>query len=353
MIESPYVPILELTRGDTIESVQFGALTVVDPQGRLIASHGDPNAITFLRSSAKPFQALPFIIAGGHRHYHLTRQEIALMCASHSGTDAHVAVAVHIQDKAGISEGNLMCGVHPAYDKATADAMLLRGEQPTANRHNCSGKHTGMLAFAKMNGEPLDSYLELYHPVQQRILHAMAEMGGLPVEDIHLGVDGCSAPNFALPLYNAAWAWARLADPSSLSPQTAAACQVITDAMTAHPEMVGGPERFDTELMKLGGGRVVVKGGAEGFQNIGILPGALGPGSGGLGIAIKISDGDLSGRARGAVALEVLRQLGLFTDTELEPLSTFGPSKPIQNWRKLTVGELRPAFHLSVKQPTP
>lgn len=346
-METPYAPILEVTRGDTVESVQYGALAIVDPQGHLVASYGDPTTITFLRSTAKPFQALPFIIAGGHDYYHLTQEEIALICASHSGTDAHVAVARRIQAKAGIGEGDLMCGVHPPYDKTTADAMLLRGEQPTANRHNCSGKHTGMLAFAKMTGEPLDSYLELDHPVQQRILHTLAELSGLPEEEIHLGIDGCSAPNFALPLYNAAWAWARLADPSGLSPQTAQACRVITGAMTAHPEMVGGPQRFDTELMQIGGGKVVVKAGAEGFEGIGILPGALGPDSGALGIAIKISDGDSSGRARGAVSLEVLRQLGLFSADELAPLSAFGPSKPIQNWRKLVVGEMRPTFHLT------
>lgn len=347
-MQAPYAPILEVTRGDTVESIQYGALAIVDPQGRLVASYGDPGAITFLRSTAKPFQALPFITAGGHLHYHLTQQEIALICASHSGTDTHVAVARQIQAKAGVSEGDLMCGVHPPYDKTTADAMLLRGEQPTANRHNCSGKHTGMLASAQMNGEPLDSYLDLGHPVQQRILQTLAEMSGLPVEDIHLGIDGCSAPNFALPLYNAAWACARLADPQSLPPQTAEACRVITGAMSAHPEMVGGPDRFDTEMIKLGGGRVVVKAGAEGFEGIGILPGALGPDSRALGIAIKISDGDSSGRARGAVALEVLRQLGLFTDAELEPLAAFGPARPIQNWRKLVVGEMRPTFNLTL-----
>ncbi|MEJ2759286.1 MAG: asparaginase, partial [Anaerolineales bacterium] len=140
----------------------------------------------------------------------------------------------------------------------------------------------------------------------------------------------------------------RLADPSGLPAQTAEACRVITSAMAAHPEMIGGPGRFDTELMTLGGGQVVVKAGAEGFEGIGILPGALGTGSSALGIAIKISDGDGARRARGAVSLEVLRQLGFFSEDELEPLAVFGPVKPIRNWRKLIVGEMRPTFHLFV-----
>jgi L-asparaginase II len=348
MTEISYALILELTRGGTVESVHFGSLAIVDPHGTLITSYGDPNMVTFLRSSAKPFQALPFIMAGGHTHYNLTQQEIALICASHSGTDRHVGIVSHIQAKVGIREDDLMCGTHPVPDKKTAEAMLRRGEAPTPNRHNCSGKHSSMLAFARMNREPLDTYLDPDHPVQRRILQALSVMSGLDVDQIVLGTDGCSAPNFAIPLYHAAWAWARLADPRDLSPEYAAACRVVVDAMTAHPEMVGGPERFDTELMKTAGGRVVVKAGAEGFEGIGILPGALGRGSSALGIALKISDGDGYGRARGAVVLEILRQLGVFSGDELSRLEAFGPSRAIKNWRKLVVGEMRPTFDLDL-----
>ena len=203
-----------------------------------------------------------------------------------------------------------------------------------------------MLAFAKMMGEPLESYLEPNHPVQQRILNTFAEMCGLPVTQIKLGTDGCSAPNFAVPLYNAAWAWARLADPSSLSPGRAKAIRKIVQAMMAHPDMVGGPGRFDTLLMQTLKGRVVSKGGAEGYEGMGVLLGAIGPGSGALGIALKISDGDGYGRAVSAVSMEVLRQLGIFSPNELETLNSFGPKRALQNWRKLVVGEMRPVFDL-------
>ncbi len=346
---SHFLPLVELTRGKTVESVHFGALAVADSQGNLIASYGDPNTITFLRSTAKPFQLLPFIEAGGAEHFHFSQQEIALMCASHSGTDQQVELVSHIQQRVGITESNLMCGVHQPMHKQTAEQMLLRGETPTPNRHNCSGKHTGMLAFAKMMGEPLESYLEHDHPVQQRILNTFAEMCGLPVTQIKLGTDGCSAPNFAVPLVNAALAWARLADPSSLSPNRANAIRTIIQAMMAHPEMVGGPGRFDTLLMQTLNGRVVSKGGAEGYEGMGVLPGALGPGSGALGIAVKISDGDGYGRAVSAVSMEVLRQLGVFSPNELETLSTFGPNRAVKNWRELVVGEMRPVFDLHLK----
>ncbi|MFN2143987.1 MAG: asparaginase, partial [Anaerolineales bacterium] len=160
--------------------------------------------------------------------------------------------------------------------------------------------------------------------------------------------DGCSAPNFALSLYHSALAWARLADPETagLPESRAEACRTITGAMTAYPFMVGGPNRFDTQLMTLAEGKIVIKAGAEGYEGIGLLPGALGPGSPGLGIALKITDGDGYGRARAAVSLEVLRQLGALSPEQLAALGEFGPSRPVKNWRKLDVGEMRPVFTL-------
>lgn len=344
---APYQPLVQITRGTIVESIHFGAFAVVDVHGNLLASHGDPYTVTYLRSSAKPFQALPFIERQGHEVYHLSPSEIALACASHSGTDEHVAVVRSLQGKAGISEKDLLCGVHPVEHPPTAEAMRQRGEQPTPNRHNCSGKHSAMLAFARMLGLPKEDYIHPDHPIQRQILQTFAEMCNLPVEQVVVGIDGCSAPNFAVPLYHAALAFARLCDPQTgqvQPPERARACQVITAAMTAHPDMVAGPGRFDTRLMQTASGRVLAKGGAEGYQAIGLLPGALGPGSAALGIAIKISDGDHASRARSAVALEILRQLGALSPSELEALADFGPRKPVYNWRKIVVGEIRPCF---------
>jgi len=345
-VTNPYQPVFELTRGNIVESVHFGAAAVVDSHGKLLASLGDPYLVTFLRSSAKPFQALPFIERGGHEKFGLTPREVSLMCSSHSGTDEHVEMVKGMQAKIGVSASDLLCGTHYPIHEPTADAMKVRGELPTPYRHNCSGKHTGMLAHAKLRSEPLESYLDFHHPVQESILQAFAEMCELPAESVELGIDGCSAPNFAVPLYNAALGYARLCDPHDLAPGRAAACRTITSAMMTHPDMVGGPGRFDTALMRAGKGSILVKGGAEGFQSVGLLPGALGAGSPGIGIAIKVSDGDPTDRARTAVALAILQALGALDAQQLEELSSFGPQIQLQNYRKLKIGVSRPAFVL-------
>ena len=345
----------ELTRAETVESIHNGATAVVNAHGQLIASYGNPIATTYLRSSAKPLQLIPFIENDGALYFNLNQREIALMCASHTGTDEHVAVLQGIQEKTGVSESDLMCGVHPPYDKQTAKAMRERGEQPTASRHNCSGKHTGMLAFAKMQGLPTEDYINPNHPIQDRILRTFAEMCSLPVEQVAVGTDGCSAPIFAVPLYNAALAYARLCDPvaANVSPDSRVqACQTITAAMTAYPDMVSGPGQFDTSLMRVTQNRLISKGGAEGYQGIGLLPEALGPGSPALGITLKISDGDLKSRARSATSIEILQQLGVFFNNELETLTKFGPMLPVHNWRKLVVGQARPRFKLNFNGET-
>jgi L-asparaginase II len=359
-MEQHYLPMLELTRGkaqpdgsypkiDTVESVHFGAAAVVDAGGNLLAWYGDPQTVTYLRSSAKPFQAMPFFERGGQTHYQLSLREVALVCASHSGTDEHVRVVKSIQGKAGVSESDLLCGTHPVYDEATAETLRNLGEKPTPNRHNCSGKHTGMLAYARMEKLPIENYIDPEHPIQQTILATFAEMCNLPREKVAVGTDGCSAPNFGVPLYNAALGFARLCDPQVgqvLPPKRVEACQLITAAMTSNPDMIGGPGRFDTLLMQAFQGKVLAKAGAEAFQAMGLMPGVLRPGSPGIGIAFKISDGDSTGRARKAIGMEILRQLGLFSASEMETLAEFGPEFPIFNWRKLKVGRARPCFTL-------
>jgi len=348
-------PLFEVTRGNIVESVHYGSIAIVDANGKLISSYGDPKAVAFLRSSAKPFQVLPFVEHGGMENFGFTPHELALACASHEGSDLHVQTVEEIQKKVGIDEGNLQCGIHMPSDVDAFRSLIVNGKQPTPNRNNCSGKHSAMLAYAKMRGLPLENYLDLEHPIQQDILASFAEMCLLPVKEIGLGTDGCSAPNFAVPLYNAAFAFARLCDPHKLSEVRASACRKITSAMTTYPEMVSGYGEFDCELMKVGAGRVVCKRGAEGYQIIGLLPGALGPDSPGIGIALKVSDGDASrmsldlahnNRVRPAVTLEVLRQLGALSSKQEQALAAFGPGKSIKNHRGIVTGESRPVFEI-------
>src|SRR6266498_2462926 len=209
-------PLLELTRGSVVESIHYGSIAVVDVDGKLLASYGDPYTVAFLRSSAKPFQALPFVERGGVEHFGFSLRELSISCASHEGSDLHVQTVAGIQKKIGIDESQLQCGVHLPGDVEAFKALIVENKQPTPNQNNCSGKHTAMLAHAKMRGLPLENYLDRDHPVQQDILASFAEMCLFPVKEVELGTDGCSAPNFAVPLYHAALGMARLCDPREL-----------------------------------------------------------------------------------------------------------------------------------------
>lgn len=348
-------PLLELIRGSIVESTHTGSIAVVDSGGKLLYSYGDPDTVAFLRSSAKPFQALPFVEQGGVEHYNYTQAELAISCSSHETSQLHLDTVKAMQEKIGIKESDLQCGPHLPDDANKLKEVIKLDIHPTANFNNCSGKHTTMLAFAKMRGLPLENYLSLEHPIQKDILKTVSEIADVPVDNIQLGTDGCSAPNFAMPLYNAAFAMARMCDPHGLSDARASACNKITSAMTTHPEMVSNHGEFDCELMKVGKGRILCKRGAEGFQIIGLLSGVLGEGSPGVGIAFKVSDGDAprmaadlssGSRVRPSVTLEILRQLGALSSRQMQELGRFGPDKSIHNHRDIVTGRSHPLFSL-------
>jgi L-asparaginase II len=346
MNASDVQPLVEVTRGSIVESLHFGAISIVDTSGRLVASVGNPETLTYLRSSAKPMQVLPFVESGGAEHFNISDRELAVMCASHHGTDEHVAVIREIQARLGISADNLLCGMHTPADKATAERMLCNHEENSQLRHNCSGKHTGMMAAALFNQLTIENYIDPNHPIQQTIFKVFSEMTGVPVSEMEFGIDGCSAPVFAVPMRAAARAFAWLADPSSLPEPRQSALRRIFRAMTSNPDMVAGPGAFDTVLMTVGKGKILTKGGAEGYQAVAVLPGACGAGSPAYGITIKISDGDLfNARARTIVAVEMLRQLGALSAAQMEQLKEFAP-RPQRNWKHLDIGEIRPCFQL-------
>jgi L-asparaginase II len=347
-------PLLELTRGRIVESTHYGSIAVVDSTGKLLHSYGDPDGVAFLRSSAKPFQALPFVERGGVEHFNFTKSELSISCASHETAQFHLDTVKALQEKIGLHENDLQCGAHLPADASNLKKVIQQNITPTPNFNNCSGKHTAMLAYAKMRGLPLENYLDTGHPIQQDILGTFAEMCGIEKEKVQLGVDGCSAPNFAIPLVNAALGMAHLCDPRTLSEARASACQKITSAMTTHPEMISNYGEFDCELMKVGAGRVVTKRGAEGFQIVGLMPGVYG--ESGVGIAFKVADGDgshmnanleTSTRVRPAITLEILRQLKALNKIQLQSLAKFGPRKQIKNHRGILTGESYPVFQLA------
>ncbi|MBN1230525.1 MAG: asparaginase [Anaerolineales bacterium] len=341
-----YKPLYEIIRGSLRESLHFGAAAVVDAEGHLVASLGNAQLVTFLRSSSKPIQLIPFIESDGDTYFGFTEQEVAILAASHSGTPDHVRILQSIQSKINISEDQLLCGTHFPMHVPSADQIKVKGQNSSANHHNCSGKHSGMLALAQLNHWTTENYISPDHPVQQTIIQTFSEMTSVLIEDIILGTDGCSVPVFAIPLYNAALAYARLACPDSLDKPREKACEKITHAMTAYPEMVAGPDRFDTDLMNCLGTKLFCKSGAEAFFAMGIKKGALSQGSPALGITIKVSDGDSNNRAIPGIALEILNQLGLLDASAAENLSRYWPRTQLTNSRGLVVGFGQPNFTL-------
>lgn len=333
MQPSDTLPIVALTRGDVNELLYRGAYVVVTNRGERVHTYGNPNLVTFLRSSAKPFQALPLVERGAVERFGLVAKELAIATASHSGEPVHLDAVRALLQKAGVPEAALQCGPHLPLEQEAAYMLIRRDLAPSALHSNCSGKHAGMLVAAKVAGEPLETYLEFHHPLQKQILEGVAELAETPPEQIPLARDGCGAPIFAFPLERVALLFAKLANPAGLAPPRADALRTIATAMMAHPYLVAGKGRLDVRLMESCPGKVVVKSGAAGVYGIG-LP-ALG-----LGIAIKVEDGDAL--ARSAVVIAALRRVAedhLGTET-LEALwSEFCP--PPRNLRGEVVGEVR------------
>jgi L-asparaginase II len=329
-------------RGETVESVHRGHLIVLDGEGEVVSQIGNPATVTFIRSSAKPFQAIPFLVSGAAERFGFLENEIALACASHSGEQIHAAIAEKMLRKIGLSEADLRCGVHMPFSEPRAEEMMRAGERPTQLHNNCSGKHSAMLALAKHIGAPLETYDALENPVQQMILETVADFTETPRDEIKIGIDGCAAPNYALTLKGMAKSFAKLVfPPETFSGELREACRRIVTAMLNYPELIGGTERLDTILMQAARGRFVSKIGADGVWLCGVLPSPRW--KKGLGIALKIEDGD-DKRARPPVAIEVLRQLGVF---EKETLTDYSPL-PVKNRRGDAVGRVEASFNLTL-----
>jgi L-asparaginase II len=306
--------LVEITRGALVESVHRGAIAIADTSGALVFALGDVEAVIYPRSSLKPIQALPLVESGAA----ISEEELALACASHSGEPVHTTRVAAWLARIGLSEHDLACGPHPPRYEPVWQEMVKRGEAPTRIHNNCSGKHTGFLTLAKHWEIATAGYEHHDHPVQQAVIKALSDLAG--IADFAWGIDGCAAPNFALPLSAFARALAKL---GSRSPR-------ILRAMIAHPELVAGTGRACTALMHAAKGRAAVKTGAEGVYAA-IVP------ERGLGIALKIDDG--AGRAAETAIATILEKLGLDAPQELT-------RAPITNTRNAVVGECRPAATL-------
>jgi L-asparaginase II len=330
-----YIPVAEVTRGDFVESIHHAAAAVVDHKGELIAQLGSADYVIYARSSLKPFQALAAVQRGFPDRFGLTDRHLALACASHSAEDRHLETAREMLDAIGVTVDDLGCGAQIPLLYSYSNQAVPPKESFTPLHNNCSGKHLGMLALAKLLDSPTVNYLEYDSPVQTVIREQIFAALELEPNGVPAAIDGCSVPNYAVPLHALARGFARLA--ASVGPDPAwngdlgAASARIVSAMRTHPEMISGDGRFDLELARGTNGRVFSKAGGEAVECLGIP-------ERNWGIAVKIIDGHH--RALGALVVWILNELGLLSDSELQALDTY-VHPVLRNHRGWQIGTIR------------
>ncbi|MEF2547709.1 asparaginase [Aurantimonas sp. E1-2-R+4] len=329
-MENPVL--VEVTRGDLVESVHRGAFALVDGAGAVIASAGDIARPVFPRSAIKVFQAIPLIESGAADAFGFGDRELSFACASHSGEEGHVTLAAAMLAKGGLDGGALECGCHWPFDLPVALDLARRGGEPTVLHNNCSGKHAGFLCTAVHQGEDPRGYVRADHPVQQRAKAAIEDLTGTELGDDVCGTDGCSIPTYAAPLKSFAHGFAKLVSGEGIAPERAAAGRRLIEACMAAPWEMSGTGRACEKLMQAAPGQVFAKTGAEGVF-CGALPDL------GLGFALKIDDGGT--RASEALVAAVIGKALRRDDAALAGRFDTLASKTLRNWEKITVGAVR------------
>ena len=317
-----------VTRSDRLESWHRGALVVIENRDVVFAI-GDPEQMVYARSAVKPLQALPLLERGVAQRLRLSTRELALLSASHNATPQHVEVVRGLLEKGGFGEDDLLCGPHPPFDKRAALDIAQSGAKPQKIHNNCSGKHAGFLMLARELGVDSSRYLDPDADSQQLIKQTVAEMAEVDPARMQVGLDGCGAPSFWMPLAGIARAFARLTNPDGLESVRARACRSMLDAVTQEPVLLAGQGRLCTALVTALPGRVYPKNGAEGIYAIGLA-------GRNLGMAVKVADGHERGYL--PVVVDALRALGLFGEVP-DGLRHFH-RVPIHNTQKRRAGEV-------------
>lgn len=319
--------LVEVRRGQTVESRHRGHIVQVDASGALLRAVGQPGIEVLLRSTVKPFGVVALIESGAADDFSLAPAELAIMSASHTGEDKHVRTLQAIFRRANVTQAALMCGTDGAPSDARTAARLARdGETPGPVRHGCSGFHAASILMSAYAGWPIEGYADPKHPSQVAIRKTVARLFGYKPDALKVSGDNCGVLTYQVKLQELARAYLLLADPEgpaadAAHAESAPALLRVRDAMMGAPEMVGGTyDHLDTELMRRRPGRLVAKAGADGMRAIGIL---AAEGSQASAIAIKIDDGDLSRRAIKASSVESLAQIGFLDDRDLRVLSAF------------------------------
>ncbi|MEF3302928.1 asparaginase [Paenibacillus sp. GYB003] len=330
-----FTPLVEEYRGGVLENVHYGAIAVVDEKGGLMYAAGDAEHVTFLRSAAKPFQAIPAMKRRIDEVYGLDGRETALFAASHRGEAFHIEALESMLRKTGIREEQLhCCATYPLNE----DAKALRHQAREAKRklfHNCSGKHAGLLALCKHMGWDERTYYEPEHPVQKEIVQTLASFAEVPESSIPQGVDGCGLPIFALPLHKIAYSFMKLACPDRIGDaDTRRAAAAIAGRMNEHPLMIADSKFVCSELLQ--DPNVTAKGGAKGVYGIGLRQERL-------GISLKVSDG--AEHVWPCIVASILERLGYRNRETIDRLYKLVPNV-IANDGGTEVGERRAVFEL-------
>jgi L-asparaginase II len=284
-------------RGTIAESHHRVQAVACTPAAEVALETDAAATVTSFRSSAKPFQCLPLVERGHADRWGFSDEQLAVMCASHTGSEYHVRLVTGILERIGLGAEDLACGYHPPLDPVSRAALEREPERRSKLYNNCSGKHAGMLCLARSEGWPVAGYATADHPLQRLMKDTVAEMAGVPAATLSTGVDGCGAVTFGLPIAAMARAFARLGTARSGGDAREAALARIRSAMVRYPLTVSGAGELTARLMQIGGGRIVAKGGAEGLQCL-ALPERR------LGLVLKAEDG--AARAMGPAVAAVL-----------------------------------------------
>jgi L-asparaginase II len=322
-------PVLVIsTRAELTECIYRGAYCVVNEQNEIIDQAGDIHTPIFPRSALKFFQVLPLLAAGGKQYFDLTDEEIAIMCASHNAEQRHIDVIHSIMQKAGLNENMLQCGFHPPYREEDRRIFFAEHKKPSAVYNNCSGKHVGFLAYCKLKGYSIDNYLDISHPLQQEIKQCIAAFAETEPDQLHIGIDGCSAPNFALTLFQLAVAFKNLSTPHRVETCWSEAARHVIQSIKKHPFMIAGTERFCTELAEFLGNHVIGKTGAEGVYGMTFHAQKL-------GAAIKTDDGKMGPQY--FIAYDLVKKHTGCSHTSLQKYVL----APITNWSGKITGYIQ------------
>jgi L-asparaginase II len=329
-------PLAAMIRSGRVESIHSGYICGVGADGTMQFSIGDPQTLIFLRSSAKPFIATTFVQSGAMEKFHITEQELAIICSSHAGEEVHIHVVKSILHKIGLGEESLQCGHCDPYNQQSKNELIQNKQRPSQLHNCCSGKHAGMLAVCKMYNYPLENYTDVKHPIQQRIHDQLAKLLDCKRQEIIVGEDGCGVPGFMTSMQKVAYLYALLADGGRGRQEFREPLTRIRDSMIRYPHLTGGTEEFSTAIMQGSKKPLIVKAGDEGVYGAALLESKM-------GIALKIEDGNE--RACYSAMMQIIRQLNMVEEYEAVALKQWA-YPPINNHKGTPIGYIMPTVDI-------